>query len=97
MEPQQIQPDAVSLALGYLRRHSPDEETAQRKLSEVLASQLLDSAAITRLATTRSPIINTDWNRWIEFSTPRYNLTETDWMSINRRNLESFALLAGKR
>jgi hypothetical protein len=58
---------------------------------------LLDSAAITRLATTRSPIINTDWNRWIEFSTPRYNLTETDWMSINRRNLESFALLAGKR
>ena len=97
MEPQQIQPDAVSLALGYLRRHSPDEETAQRKLNEVLASQLLDSAAITRLATTRSPIINTDWNRWIEFSTPRYNLTETDWMSINRRNLESFALLAGKR
>jgi len=97
MEPQQLQPEAVALALGYLRRHSPDEDTAQRKMREVLASQLLDPSAITRLAATRSPIINTDWNRWIEFSTPRYNLTETDWMSINRRNLESFAMLSGRR
>ncbi len=97
MEPQQLQPDALQVALNYLRRHSPDEETAQRKMNDVLASQLLDPAAITRLAATRSPIINTDWNRWIEFSTPRYNLTETDWMSINRRNLESFTVLAGRR
>ena len=66
-------------------------------MNEVLASQLLDTTAISRLATARSPIINTDWNRWIEFSTPRYNLTETDWMAINRRNLESFAVLAGRR
>jgi spermidine synthase len=97
MEPQQLQPGAVATALGYLRRHSPDEKTAQRKMNDVLASQLLDPTAITRLATARSPIINTDWNRWIEFSTPRYNLTETDWMAINRRNLESFAVLTGRR
>jgi spermidine synthase len=97
MEPQQLQPEAVALALGYLRRHSPDEETAQRRMSEVLASRLLDTSAVTRLAATRLPIINTDWNRWIEFSTPRYNLTETDWMSINRHNLESFTVLSGRR
>jgi spermidine synthase len=97
MEPQQLQPGAIALALDYLRRHSPDEETAQRKMREVLASQLLDTPAVTRMATSKSPIINTDWNRWIEFSTPRYNLTETDWMSINRRNLESYALLSGQR
>lgn len=97
MEPQQIQPDAIEVALKYLRRHSPDEETAQRKMSDVLASRLLDTSAVTRLAISRSPIINTDWNRWIEFSTPRYNLTETDWMNINRHNLESFAVLAGRR
>jgi predicted deacetylase len=97
MEPQQLQPDAVALALRYLRRHSPDEETAQRKMREILASQLLDTSAITRLTAARQPIINTDWNRWIEFATPRYNLTETDWMSINRRNLESFTALSGRR
>jgi spermidine synthase len=97
MEPQQLQPDSVALALGYLRRHSPDEETAQRKMREILASQLLDNVAVTRLAAARRPIINTDWNRWIEFATPRYNLTETDWMSINRRNLESFTALSGRR
>ena len=97
MEPQQIQPEAVAIATSYLRRHSPDDETARRKMSEILACRLLDTAAVSRLAATRSPIINTDWNRWIEFSTPRYNISATDWMTVNQKNLASLSVLEGRR
>lgn len=97
MEPQQIQPDAVALATAYLRRRSPNDDTARRKMNEVLASRLLGTAASTRLAESRSPVINTDWNRWIEFSTPRYNISDVDWMAVNQKNLAAFSELAGRK
>jgi spermidine synthase len=94
LEPQHIEPDAVAAALVYLRKHSADDATAERTMSGIISSQLLDTSAVTHLAHTGSPIINTDWNRWIEFSTPRYNLSEVDWLTLNRQHLESMALMA---
>jgi spermidine synthase len=94
LEPQHVEPDAVAAAMLYLRKHSADPATAERTMDAIIASQLLDTNAVTRLAQTRSPIINTDWNRWIEFSTPRYNLSEVDWLTLNRRNLASISLTA---
>ena len=94
LEPQHIEPDAVAAAMLYLRKHSADGSTAERTMSGIISSELLDANAVTRLAQTRSPIINTDWNRWIEFATPRYNLSEVDWLTLNRRNLASISLVA---
>jgi spermidine synthase len=94
LQPQHIEPDAVAAALVYLRKHSVDDATAERTMSAIISSQLLDTGAVAHLAHTGSPIINTDWNRWIEFSTPRYNLSEVDWLTLNRQHLESMALMA---
>lgn len=94
LEPQHIEPDALAAALVYLRKRSADEPTAQRRLNGIVASQLLDANAVEHLAEIRSPIINTDWNRWIEFSTPRYNLSDVDWLTLNREYLSSMALVA---
>ncbi|HLG94864.1 MAG TPA: hypothetical protein VKX49_01000 [Bryobacteraceae bacterium] len=41
--------------------------------------------------TSGSPLINTDWNRWIEFSTPRYNASQVDWFALNARYIASMA------
>ena len=35
-----------------------------------------------------TPVINTDHNRWIEYATPRYNVSLYDW---RRDNLAFFA------
>ena len=94
LEPQHIEPSAVAAAVVYLRKHSSDNAAAERRLQGIISSELLDPNAVTRLAQTRSPIINSDWNRWIEFATPRYNLSEVDWLTLNRRHLESMALVA---
>jgi hypothetical protein len=34
-------------------------------------------------------MINTDWNRWIEFATRRYNADMIDWYAINFGRLAS--------
>jgi spermidine synthase len=94
LEPQRMEPDAVAAAWVYLRKHSADDATAQRTMNDIVSSELLDTNAVRHLAETRSPIINTDWNRWIEFSTPRYNLSEVDWLTLNRQHLASMALVA---
>jgi hypothetical protein len=65
-------------------------------MDDIVGSQLLDTNAVNRLVQTSSPIINTDWNRWIEFSTPRYNLSDVDWWTLNRRYLASMSLPASR-
>jgi len=91
-EPQNIDPEAVAVAQEYLRRHTPNEQAARQTLQNILASELLDTNAVRHLVETHPPIINTDWNRWIEFSTPRYNASGVDWYELNRRYLASMAL-----
>jgi spermidine synthase len=97
LEPQRVQPGAAAAALSYLRSRSRDDAAAQRTLNAILSSQLLDANAVRRLSESRSPVINTDWNRWIEFATPRYNVSEVDWMAVNQHNLASMALVASNQ
>ncbi len=94
LEPQHMDPDAVAAAMAYLRKRNPDDITARRTMNAIVSSRLLDTNAVERLVQTSSPIINTDWNRWIEFSTPRYNLSDVDWVTVNRRHLASMTLIA---
>lgn len=94
LEPQRIEPEAAAIALAYVRKHSPDDATAQRKMDDILSSELLDTNSVTHLVETSAPVINSDWNRWIEFSTPRYNVSDVDWMTVNRQHLASMALVA---
>jgi spermidine synthase len=94
LEPQQMDPDAAVAALVYLRNHSPDNAAALRAMKSIVSSRLLDTNAVRHLVQASTPIINTDWNRWIEFSTPRYNLSEVDWFTLNLRHLVSMTLVA---
>jgi hypothetical protein len=36
------------------------------------------------------PVINTDHNRWIEYSTPRYNASAEDWPKRNVAVMKAF-------
>jgi len=54
-------------------------------------SKILDARGVEHLVTSGSPLINTDWNRWIEFSTPRYNASQVDWFALNARYIASMA------
>jgi len=49
------------------------------------AHRLLGNAACAQLVA--KSIVNTDWNRYLERMTPRYNLSKTDWF---KENLEVF-------
>jgi spermidine synthase len=54
-------------------------------------ARLLDSRGVDRLIADVHPVINTDHNRWIEYSTPRYQASSEDWFSSNRRFLSRYA------
>ena len=92
LEPQRIEPDAVAAVLIYLRKHGSDEAGALGTVKSIVSSQLLNTRAVRHLAESRFPIINTDWNRWLEFATPRYNVTGLDWFTLNRQQLTAIAL-----
>lgn len=96
-EPQKIQAGATAAVLAYLRRRSKDDASAEDTLRSIISSELLDADAVNHMIQTRSPIMNTDWNRWIEFSTPRYNLTDVDWATLNHERLASMALAASQQ
>jgi spermidine synthase len=56
---------------------------SQDLVREILHSRVADPKAVDRLiAAERSPV-NTDSNRWIEYATPRYNVTSEDWTTQN--------------
>jgi spermidine synthase len=70
-----------------------DELAVKRILMSLSRLQLLNAAEITRLAAVaeekRLPL-NTDGNRFIEFSTPRHNLEQHDHRKVNINNLFEF-------
>jgi len=46
---------------------------------------LVSPSGLTRLIQDFRPAINTDHNRWLEYSTPRYQPSSFDWFSHNLR------------
>src|SRR5439155_19959560 len=92
LEPVQVEHEAEALALAFLgKQHRGDMDAARRKYDEFVASRLLTSSEVDALLKERTPIINTDWNRWIEYSTPRYNITDVDWQDVNLKRLRSYS------
>ena len=50
---------------------------------ELYGSELISSSGLTRLIHDFHPAINTDHNRWLEYSTPRYQSSSFDWLRHN--------------
>jgi len=58
-------------------------EQAGRMVDELSHSQILSQAGVDALIQALNPIINTDHNRFIEYSTPARVSSERDWVSYN--------------
>ena len=88
-QPQEIQELSRRAVLDYLRRFE-SEESAKAKLEALSSSRILNADAVTRLWQS-GPVLNTDWNRWLEYSTPRYGLSRQDFVRVNLLDLGRFA------
>jgi len=92
LRPVQVEHEAKAMALAFLQKQNQGDTVAARsKYDEFVASRLLTYSEVDALLKARSPIINTDWNRWIEYSTPRYNITDVDWEDVNLKSLLSYS------
>ena len=60
--------------------------------SRMLHAQLISTSAVDRMIDSWKPVVNTDHNRWIEYSTPRYNAVSED---LGKRNVESLRAFEG--
>ncbi len=65
--------------LEYLASHLGGSEWGER----LRRARLMDPEAVDAMIRELKPVINTDHNRWIEYSTPRYNLSAHDWRADN--------------
>ncbi|MBI3469789.1 MAG: spermidine synthase, partial [Candidatus Solibacter usitatus] len=85
-----IVPDAKDRIHAYLlSRFKGNTEEAGNYLEGMLRAQLMDRQAVDRLWAAK-PVVNHDWNRWLEYSTPRYNLSTADWVDINLAHLARY-------
>jgi spermidine synthase len=92
LKPFLMEPGAEQGAVALLgKRAHGDLGLARQEYGRFLAANLLTSPDVDRLLRAHAPMVSTDWNRWLEFSTPRYNVTDTDWGAVNLANLRSFA------
>ncbi len=65
-------------------------EHAAKLVDELYGSRLAASEGIARLIHDTRPTINTDHNRWIEYSTPRYQSSSYDWITHNMKFLAQY-------
>jgi spermidine synthase len=49
----------------------------------ILHARLMTPEAVDAMIREQKPVINTDHNRWIEYATPRYNVSAHDWRADN--------------
>ena len=69
---------------------SLEPEEQSRIAREILASRITTPAGVDRMLAARPAVINTDHNRWLEYTTPKYNATNIGWEPINIAFLRSF-------
>jgi len=69
------------LASRFIKRYGAEQ--ARRLVDEMSRSQILSSAGADALIQALHPIINTDHNRFIEYSTPARVSSERDWVAYN--------------
>ena len=49
----------------------------------ILRARLMSAEGVDAMVRELEPVINTDHNRWIEYATPRYNVSSHDWRADN--------------
>ena len=49
----------------------------------ILRARLMSAEAVDTMVRELEPVIETDHNRWIEYATPRYNVSSHDWRTDN--------------
>src|SRR5262249_55877198 len=92
LQPVQIEQEAEAAALAFLGKQNHGDTVAARiKYDEFLASRLLTNSEVDALLRAHAPIISNDRNRWLEYSTPRYNVSDVDWGDVNLKNLRSYS------
>jgi spermidine synthase len=69
------------LASRFSKRYGLDH--ARRLVNEISQSEILSPAGADALIHALHPVINTDHNRFIEYSTPARVSSERDWVSYN--------------
>lgn len=77
---------AHPLVLDAARRAELERRYRSASLvDELYASVLVTPDGVARVVNDFRPVINTDHNRWLEYTTPRYQSSSFDWLSYNRR------------
>ena len=61
----------------------PADDTLRDRFQQVLLSRLLAPADTDRLLAANRFVVNTDWNRFLEYATPRYALGHHPWQLVN--------------
>jgi len=91
MEPQTRDAERETLVTGRMSSliHR-DPADANRIARGLLQTQVATPPAIDRMIAAGHPVINTDHNRWIEYATPRYNVSSEDWVARNLAALRGF-------
>jgi spermidine synthase len=84
--------DAVRRAL--LIELGGDEAAASRAFEELRRSVVMECDDVDQMMREAQPRINTDWNRYLEYATPRYNLSDANWPRINREQLARYSSAA---
>jgi spermidine synthase len=65
-------------------------DRAEARIREVAGSELLSQTGVDAMIGHMHPIINTDQNRFIEYSTPKYASAERDWRAYNTQVLANW-------
>jgi spermidine synthase len=73
--PQEIPPGRKA----YFATRLGGDTTADR----IEGARLMDVTAVDAMLRELHPVINSDHNRWIEYATPRYNVSPHDWVADN--------------
>jgi spermidine synthase len=91
MEPQSVNEDRRSLIESRINALVRKEPAAADELARALLNtQVSTTQAVDRMIRVERPVINTDHNRWIEYSTPRYNVSSEPWADKNLAMLRSW-------
>jgi hypothetical protein len=57
--------------------------SGDESIERIERSRLMDAPTVDAMLRELHPVINTDHNRWIEYATPRYNVSPHDWVADN--------------
>ncbi len=96
VEPQRLQPGSLEAAVRTNPWREESPQATSGRLVSLLCSRLLSPADVDRFLAARPFRVNTDANRYLEYSTPRYNLDPRPLDAMNMNSLALFARFEGQ-